>query len=177
MSARTISFLRWAPSLSRMKLISTIISSDAKPLAGITVSAAGELADVLVPDVEEIRKVLHAGDMDLRLEAIGEARPSRFQDALDALARPIPPGAGSAASIPIADAVPAADRCRARPSRRVRSPPRTRNRSPPRRAHSPRTRDTRAPRRIDRLELPLRVGHHRDQRRRHGALCCRSSAR
>src|SRR5262249_48657112 len=41
-SARTISFLRWAPSLSRMALIDTTISTAEKALVGVTVRAAGE---------------------------------------------------------------------------------------------------------------------------------------
>ena len=38
-----------------------------------------------VPDLEEIGKVLCAGDMDLRLEAIGEAGAGSIQRALDFL--------------------------------------------------------------------------------------------
>ena len=45
----------------------------------------GRAADMRIPHVEEIGEILGAGDMDVRLDAIAEARPRRAERALDFL--------------------------------------------------------------------------------------------
>src|SRR5882724_1889587 len=111
---------------------------------------------MLIPDVDKARKVLCAGDVDLRLEAIGEAGTRRFQDGLYASQRRFSLAPDRQRRSPSA----------MRPLRWIRVEHILLIRSGPRRKNEivhhhgwrvARGRRNARARRIDRLELPLRL--------------------